>query len=322
VARPKLRWENLVVLDTPRFYYLEHDQFTDDPLNRLIERRRILAMKLKVMVGLASALLLSDPTIAQELTVAQASAEMPLDIKVQKSWYTDDSHSGAIVTASIGDDPHLWAFYCMRESSPERHACTTLEPGRYQGGFLHHWMILTLFAMNEDSQKDIRYFVVLPHDSPELAKKYHSMPFEVFSRYRSIKGKQPSGYPLLLHIYSTTSESYTIGTTPAYTSCSEGFGPELINCTTSPATNINRELNGLLASLDGSFDWSISCTTRWAASNCRALQSGLYLARWKNTSKTQVCALLVDRKNKGWELTFDTRLTPKTQTGTAKPPDR
>lgn len=280
-------------------------------------------MNLKLIVGVASTLLLSAPTIAQELTVAQASAEMPVAINVQKSWYTNGSHSGAIVTATIGDDPQLWAFYCMREGSPERDACTTLEPGRYDGGFLHHWTILFMFVMNEDKQKDFRYFAVLPRDSTELAKKYHSMPFELFSWYRSIKkGKQQSDYPLLVHIYGTSSSSYTIGATPAYTSCSEGSGSELITCTTSPARNINREFNGIFATLDGSFEWSISCTTKWVASNCRALRPGLYLARWKNSNRTQICILLMDQKDKGWELTFDTRFSPKAQTGKAKPPDR
>jgi hypothetical protein len=53
-------------------------------------------MATKGIAALAATILLSSPTIAQEeLTVAQASAEMPLNIKVQKSWYTDDNHSGA-----------------------------------------------------------------------------------------------------------------------------------------------------------------------------------------------------------------------------------
>jgi len=32
MACPNVRRENLVVFGTPRFYYLEHDQSTDDPL--------------------------------------------------------------------------------------------------------------------------------------------------------------------------------------------------------------------------------------------------------------------------------------------------
>jgi hypothetical protein len=46
MACPNVRRENLVVLDTPRFYYLEHDQSTDDPLQDIW--RRTLTMKLKV----------------------------------------------------------------------------------------------------------------------------------------------------------------------------------------------------------------------------------------------------------------------------------
>jgi hypothetical protein len=277
---------------------------------------------MKLTVAAVSTLLLSGAATAQDLSVAQASVELPLSINVQKSWYTSDNQAGAIVTASIGDDPRVWAFYCMREQSPEWDACTTLEPGRYDGGFLHHWTVLTVFVINENNQKDVRYFVVLPHDSPELAKKYHSLPFELFSSYRNMKGKRPSDYPLLLHVYGSATESYSVGTTPAYISCSEGYGSQLINCTSSPVGNINRERNGLFVSLDGSFDWTITCTEKWAASNCRALRPGFYLGRWKNNDKTQMCILLVDQKKKGWELTFDTGFTPKPQTGTAKPVDR
>ena len=34
MACPNVRRENLVVFDTPRFYYFAHDQSTDDPLQQ------------------------------------------------------------------------------------------------------------------------------------------------------------------------------------------------------------------------------------------------------------------------------------------------
>src|SRR5208283_305151 len=40
IACPKLTRENLVVFSTPRFYYLEHDQFTDDPLQEVKVKHR------------------------------------------------------------------------------------------------------------------------------------------------------------------------------------------------------------------------------------------------------------------------------------------
>ncbi len=52
MACPNVRRENLVVFGTPRFYYLEHDQSTDDPLQCLMKAIDLCALSVLLAVSL------------------------------------------------------------------------------------------------------------------------------------------------------------------------------------------------------------------------------------------------------------------------------
>jgi hypothetical protein len=95
MARPRVKRENLVVFGTPRFYYLEHDPSTDDPLQSEVA--------IKVGVGLALVLLTSVPAFGQE--------KNPLDHPGCKSYFMTfwaDSHIPGGVLAHWEKSQEKW----------------------------------------------------------------------------------------------------------------------------------------------------------------------------------------------------------------------
>jgi hypothetical protein len=165
---------------------------------------------------------------------------------------------------------------------------------------------LLAILVDDGGHLRLRYFDVGASVIQRVARKSPSVPLT----FAVPKGKQTSDYPLLIHVFGSMTERYTVWTTPEHTSCTvTGTGDDSasVDCSTRPASEIKHALNGLFATLDGDPYWGVSCTANWKGSNCLALSPGFYAARWKNDKKTQMQVLVVYRDLKAREVTFDVK---------------
>jgi hypothetical protein len=206
---------------------------------------------------------------------------------------------------------HHWQFGCWAENPRyAQNPCIDMPVGLHRARWVHNRELLEVMAYDSQGNVSLRYIDVTidPKNPPPPDDAIESFP--AVAGFFNTNEQTRHDYPVLVHVYGAVSLSLPAGELPARTSCdiTDTYlnNSTHIECRQYPPIELSRGYVVIDAGIDGSRQHNISCDAKWRWSKCSVVGPGLYEARWKDSTHSQLL-LLGKRDGKTVELGLQVR---------------